>query len=146
LSSEKEAVERAFHEAAGRYFRSLQEADVPEETRERVTEAYGDYAAVLQEAWAVPEIQERALEAYRRYAESMYEAYTSDGLAERATGSYRTYVGALRDTWASVDPETLGPDGLATIAQSVLSVASTAGLWPQQDRSTRWLGDEPKGG
>jgi hypothetical protein len=146
LSVEEEVLQRAFYEAAGEYFRAFQEAELPELTRESVAQAYADYLTVVQEPWSAPDLQERAFDAYRRYAESMDEAMTADGLAVRATDAYKRYVAALRESWTSVDPAHLGPEALATIAQSMLSVASTAGLCPQVDRSSQRLGDEPEGG
>jgi hypothetical protein len=137
--TEEEVIQRAFYDAAGDYFRTFQEAEVPQETRDGVAEAYAGYVAVLQEPWTVPDLQERALDAFRRYAESMDAAMTADGLAARATGSYRRYVEAVRDGWTAVDPGSLSPESLAAIAQSMLTVASTAGLCPQ-------VGDEHEGG
>jgi hypothetical protein len=99
--------------------------------RDRVTEAYGRYAAILQEAWEAPALQQRALAAYAGYADAMFEAWGENGSRSRADEAYSAYVEAVCDAWKAVEPELLEPESLAAIAQSMLSVATTAGLCSQ---------------
>jgi hypothetical protein len=137
LGVDEVGIQGDFYDAADGYFRALEQAGVTEGRRDRVNEAYGHYAAVMQEAWEAPELRERAFTAYAAYADAMSEAWDANGSRSRATQAYSTYVDAICDGWKTVEPDTLNPESLATIAQSMLSVATTAGLCSQ--------GPEPEG-
>lgn len=131
MSFDETAARSVLYDAAGGYFNALEQAGVTQGLRDRVNDAYGRYVAVLQEAWEAPDLQRRALTAYGSYADAMFEAWGEDGSRSRAAQAYSAYVETICNAWTTVEPERLDPESLAKIAQSMLSVATTAGLCSQ---------------
>jgi len=103
----------------------LREAWPSKDAEQAVSDAYAAYAAILQEPWQSTDLSKRLAEAYELCQKRVQEAF-SDSNADQITDAYRRYVRHLKNVWADLDPESLGPEDLSAIAQGISWVAGVA--------------------
>ena len=109
-------------------FRNTLEAAWPStEAQSQVVEAFGKYASILSEAWQSQETSQRASESYAAYSQSVKEAFQDRAARQRVLDAYRSFVDDLKRAWQDVDPSTLSPGHLASVAEGISWVAGVAG-------------------
>lgn len=109
-------------------FRNALEAAWPSaDAQAKVIEAYEQYTAILSEAWRSPEVSRRASETYAAYAQSVREAFQEPDARKRMLDAYRSFVDDLKRAWQGVDPSTMTPGHLASMAEGMSWVAGVAG-------------------
>jgi hypothetical protein len=119
---------------------SLQGAWVSQEAEQAVNIAFAAYAAIAQEPWQSADLSKRLAEAYALCRKSVHEAFAVQG-ADRVLESYRQYVRDLKSVWADLDPESLAPEDLGSIAQGMSWVASVT----LEVSAARFPSGEPRG-
>ncbi|HXD30199.1 MAG TPA: hypothetical protein VN643_03730 [Pyrinomonadaceae bacterium] len=108
---------------AGEEFQALlREAWPSPEAELAVTNAYAAYAAILQEPWQSSYLNERSAAAYEQYRTLVHEVFTGRH-ADQVIDAYRQYARHLKNAWANLDPEFLGPEDLVAIARGMTWIA-----------------------
>lgn len=103
----------------------LREAWPSPEAELAVMNAYAAYAAVLQEPWQSSYLNERLAAMYEQYRTLIHEVFTGRN-ADPVIDAYRQYARNLKNAWANLDPESLGPEDLVAMAQGMSWVAGVA--------------------
>jgi len=130
-----EEVHRKFEDAAKRYYRALEQADVTEDEKSHAAHAWATY---VEEASPSSELYDRATNAYRRYTDIVHEIWAAGGRAGQAAEAYGDYVCSVREAWVGVEPERLDPASFATLTQSMLGVAWTTSLCTRRPAITEF--------
>jgi hypothetical protein len=119
------AATQRFDAAFAALTHALQEALAASGQQERVNAAYLEYAQLLKAALAGQDVQPQATQAYARYIGMLNKALSPAPHLQRALEAFRDYARAVRDAWASLDPDDLNPAAAAAIAQTIVVASST---------------------
>lgn len=114
--------------------------------------AYYEYVKAYQTACVSPDLQQRLeevrqhflqagadpqkqFEAYRSYAQTLQEFCAPDKVRNRLAEAFRRYVESVKAACSRIDPESLTPADLATVASALYAVAvCSAATWTGKNR------------
>jgi hypothetical protein len=117
-------VSDAFVHAFDDYVGALGTLGPPVEVQELANTTYRAYLEALESTKVDPEQEQRVTEAYQAYADALRQTLDSDGLRAAFEDAYRQYVRAIQKAWSDVDVDLLDATTVASIGQSMISVAS----------------------
>ena len=110
---------------------ALQDALSTTAQRDSVNARFTEYLTLLQAAMSGQDLQAQCAQAYGIYIAALQEALAGAPQQQRAIEAFDRYLLALREAWTTMDPRTLTPRSVASIAQQIMAAASTvAGIAP----------------
>jgi hypothetical protein len=125
---EAESAENDDFGIAVEAFRSaLHAAFESPEIEHRVINLYEAYAGVFRDAAQAPAVATLAAQRYEPYAQATAEVFATEPPRASLEAAYRAYIAATKAAWSAVDPETLEPADLASIAEEMSWVAGVVG-------------------
>jgi hypothetical protein len=102
-----------------------------------VTTRFTEYLTLLEAAMSGQDVQVPCAQAYTAYIEALQDALSAEPQQQRAREAFDRYMDALRDAWTAIDPRTLTPLVAASVAQQIMTSASTvAGIGRTQARTS----------
>lgn len=112
---------------------ALQDALTTTAQHDSVNARFTEYLTLLQAVMSGQDVQAQCAQAYTAYIAALQDALSAEPQQQRASEAFDRYMDALRHAWTTIDPRTLTPHVAASLAQQMMTSASTvAGIAPTQ--------------